>query len=311
MKKQNPQSKQPRAKPLPTPNSRIRNIFAITGMLIAVIALFNFNLLNNSYKEIKTTQSEIAGLEYSHQIARTIEHLQLHRGLTAGYLSGNLFLKETIVAEETQIEAQIKTVDALSAKAGFMLNSTDKGNWTLIKTGWQALQGRSASLSVKESFDLHSGLIRKTINLLGDVSDHSGLTTDQNISVNHLGNLTTFAIPNLIEHLGQLRAGVMTVMSQKRIANEDKVNLNNLKAHIKEALEYIQHDLADLTDLLATSPEFGAKIGKFSPELEQNINDIFKLTDDIASPPHQEVKADQLFSKFSVPVKNGYALLDV
>ncbi|MDD5384335.1 MAG: EAL domain-containing protein [Gallionella sp.] len=308
MKKQNLRSKQPHAVLPPTRNNPTRNIFAVTGMLIVVIVLFNFNLLSNSYIEIKTVQNEIAGLEYSHQITRAIEHLQLHRGLTAGYLSGNSFLKETIIAEEVQIDAQIKTVDALPAKAGFILNSTDNGNWTLIKTEWQTLQARSASLSAKESFDLHSVRINKAIHLLGDISDHSGLTTDRDIGINHLGNLTTFAIPNLIEHLGRLRAGVMAVMPHERIANEDKANLNNLKAHIMEALEHIQHDLAAVT---TTSPELGAKIGKFSPELEQNINDVFRLTDEIASPPHPEVKADQLFSKFSVPVKNGYALLNV
>jgi len=277
-------------------------------MLIIVIGLFNFNLLNNSYTGIKAVQNEIAGLEYSHQIARTIEHLQLHRGLTAGYLSGNSFLKETIIAEEAQIAAQIKTVDALPAKTDFILNSADNGNWVRIKTEWQALQGRSASLSVKQSFDLHSEMIGKAIHLLGDVSDHSGLTTDQDIGINHLGDLTTFAIPNLIEHLGQLRAGMMTVMSHERIANEDKTSLNNLKAHIAEALEHIQHDLATVA---ATSPELGANIGKFSPELEQNINDVFRLADEIASPLRPRAEADQLFLKFSVPVKNGYALLNV
>ena len=308
MKKQNPRSKQPHAGLPPARNNPTRNIFTVTGMLVVVIALFNLNLLNNSYSEIKTVQNEIAGLEHSHQIARTIEHLQLHRGLTAGYLSGNSSLKETILAEEAQIEAQIKTVDALPAKAGFMLNATDNNSWTLIKTEWRALQARAAGLSVKESFDLHSALIDKAIHLLGDISDHSGLTTDQDIGINHLGNLTTFAIPNLIEHLGRLRAGVMTVIPHERVANEDKANLNNLKAHITKALEHIQHDLTAVATL---SSGLDAKIGKFSPELEQNVNDIFKLADEIASPPYPEVKADLLFSKFSVPVKNGYTLFDV
>ena len=307
MKKQNLRSKQLHTGPSPARNNPTHSIFTVTGILVVIIALFNFNLLNSSYTEIKTAQNEIAGLEYSHQIARTIEHLQLHRGLTAGYLSGNSFLKE-IIAEEAQIEAQIKTVDALPAKAGFMLNSTDPNNWTLIRTEWQTLQARAIGLSVKESFDSHSALIDKAIHLLGDISDHSGLTTDQDIGINHLGNLVTFAIPNLIEHLGRLRAGVMAVMPHEKIANEDKANLDNLKVHITKTLEHIQHDLAAVA---TSSPELGAKIGKFSPELEQNINDVFELTDVIASPLHPEVKADQLFSSFSVPVKNGYALLNV
>src|SRR3989338_2026959 len=307
MKKQNLRSKQLHTGPSPARNNPTHSIFTVTGILVVIIALFNFNLLNSSYTEIKTAQNEIAGLEYSHQIARTIEHLQLHRGLTAGYLSGNSFLKE-IIAEEAQIEAQIKTVDAISAKAGFMLNSTDPNNWTLIRTEWQTLQARAIGLSVKESFDSHSALIDKAIHLLGDISDHSGLTTDQDIGINHLGNLVTFAIPNLIEHLGRLLAGVMAVMPHEKIANEDKANLNNLKVHITKTLEHIQHDLAAVA---TSSPELGAKIGKFSPELEQNINDVFELTDVIASPLHPEVKADQLFSSFSVPVKNGYALLNV
>src|SRR5574340_25831 len=307
MNKPNSQLKQPHAGLPATLTDPTRNIFVITAMLIAVIALFNFHIIDNSHQERKTVQGEIAGLEYSHQIALTIEHLQLHRGLTAGYLSGNPFLKEAIVTEEAQIEAQIKAVDILSPKSSVTLNSADKDNWNLIKTEWQALQGRSTGLSVKESFDLHSDLIGKAIHLLGDVSDHSGLTSDQDISINHLGNLTTFAIPNLIERLGRLRAGAVTVMSREKIANEDKANLNNLKVHIKEALEYIQHDLAAVA---ATNPEFSAKIGSFSSELEHNVNDVFKLTDEIASPLRPEIRADLLFSIFSVPVKNGYDLLN-
>ncbi len=308
MKKPNLRSKQLHTQPFSTRSKPTRNIFAVTGVLIVIIALFNFNLLNNSYTGIKTVQHEIAGLEYSHQIARTIEHLQLHRGLTAGYLSGNSFLRETIIAEEAQIEAQIKAVDALPAKAGLMLSSADNRNWALIKADWQALQERSAVLSVKENFDLHSSLIGKAIRLLGDVSDHSGLTTDQDIGINHLGNLTTFAIPNLIEHLGQLRAGVMPVMSREKIAAADKANLNNLKAQINEAMEHVRHDLAAVT---ATSPEIDARIGKFSPELAQNIDDVFSLADEIFLTPGTVIRVDQLFLKFSVPVKNGYTLLNV
>ncbi|WP_435626238.1 EAL domain-containing protein [Candidatus Ferrigenium straubiae] len=296
-------NQQPRTQSKPA-----RNIFAVTGVLIVIIALFNFNLLNNSYTEIKTVRHEIAGLEYSHQIARTIEHLQLHRGLTAGYLGGNAFLRESIVAEEAQIEAQIRAVDALAANTGFTLSPADDGNWALIKTGWHALQERSAALSMKESFDLHSSLIGKAIRLLGDVSDHSGLTTDKDIGINHLGNLTTFAIPNLIEHLGQLRAGVMAVMSREKIADGDKANLNNPKAQINEAMEHVRHDLAAVT---AANPEIDSRIGKFSPELALNIDEVFRLADEIALARGARVRADRLFLKFSVPVKNGYTLLNV
>ena len=308
MKKPNQKSRLPHSKSPSTGDNPTRNIFAVTGVLIAIIALFNFNLLNNSRAEIKAVKNEIAGLEYSRQIAQTIEHLQLHRGLTAGYLSGNSFLKETIVAEEAQIETQIRAVDALPAQTGFMLSPAENSSWTLIKTGWQALHEQSTGLSVKESFDLHSALIGKTINLLGDISDHSGLTTDRDIGINHLGDLTTFAIPNLIERLGQLRASIMGIMSRESVSGEDKANLNSLKVHISDALENIRHDLAAVA---AANPAFDAHNGKFSQELAQNIHDVFRLADEIAALPNPEIRADQLFLKFSVPVKNGYALLNV
>ena len=79
MKKQNLRSKQPHAGSHPARNNPTHNIFTVTGILVVVIALFNFNLLNSSYTEIKTVQNEIAGLEYSHQIARTIEQLSYPR----------------------------------------------------------------------------------------------------------------------------------------------------------------------------------------------------------------------------------------
>ncbi len=308
MEKANAHLRQPQTSQATISNNPTHRIFAVTGILVVVIALFNFNLLSNSYRGIRTVQNEIAGMEYSRQVARMIEHLQLHRGLTAGYLGGNSFLKETIAAEEVQIEAQIKAVDALPARTGFMLTLADNNNWALIKSDWQALQERSAGLSIKESFELHSRLIGKNIHLLGDISDHSGLTTDPNVGINHLGNLTTFAIPNLIEHLGQLRAGIMAVMSREKIADGDKATMNNLKAQINEAMEHVRHDLAAV---VAANPEIDAKLAKFSPELDRNINEVFRLADEITFSPATSIKADQLFLKFSVPVKNGYTLLNV
>lgn len=307
----NQQSKQPYTGLPPIQNNSTRNIFAVTGVLIVIIVLFNFNLLSNSYKEIKTTRNEIAGLEFSHNIAMTMEHLQRHRGLTAGYLSGNSFLKETLITEENQIEAHINALDAMIAKTGFMLDSADINNWNSIKTEWQALLVRSFELPMQENFDLHSVIINKAIKELGDISDHSGLTTDQNVGINHLVSMITIVIPNLNEHLGQLRAGVMTFMSLEKTSpekdvNDNKANLYKLKTHIVEALRYIQHNLSTVS---ATSPEIYAVLGKYSPELSQNIDEVLKMADEIAYPPYKKIKADQLFSIFSVPVKNGYDLL--
>ncbi|MDP1996552.1 MAG: PAS domain S-box protein, partial [Gallionella sp.] len=275
-------------------------------MLIAVIALFNFNLLGNSYAEIKNTKNEIIGLEYTHRIAQTIEHLQLHRGLAAGYLSGNSFLKEAILAEESQIDAQINTVDALSVQLGFMPNTAEGNDWTLIKTEWRALQKNYPELSIEESFGSHSSLINTAINLLGHISDHSGLTTDLDISANHLGNLITFAVPNLIEQMGQLRAGMMALTAQRTIPTETRMNLNNLMAPIKGSLERVSHNLAAVT---ATNPEFNARVGKFSPELEKNIGNVLHLTEKILSSSSHNIQAGQLFSEFSKPTRSGYALL--
>lgn len=307
MKNSKPQPKHQTAELPAVRNDPKHKIYFVTGVLITVIALFNFNLLGNSYAEIKEVESEITGLEYAHRITQTIEHLQLHRGLTAGYLSGNSFLKETILTEESQIDAQINTVDVLSAQSGFMPDAAGGNDWTLIKTEWRALQKHYPELSIEESFESHSSLINKAISLLGHISDHSGLTADRDISANHLGNLVTFAIPNLIEQLAQLHAGMMAVTDQQKITSEIKENLNNLKAPIKRSLERVSHNLAAVA---ATNPEFNTRVGKFSPELDQNIGNVLQLTEKIASLSSHNIQADQLFSEFSKPIISCYALLD-
>ncbi|MDP2760171.1 MAG: EAL domain-containing protein [Sideroxyarcus sp.] len=289
-------------------NNQKHRILFVTSALIAVIALFNFNLLSNLYAEIKNTENEIIGLEYTHHIAQTIDNLQQHRGLVAGYLSGSFFLKEAILAKESQIDAQINTVDLLSAKLSFMAGKAEGNDWTLIKTKWRALQKNDPELSIKESFVSHSSLINEAINLTGLVSDYSGLTIDRDLGANHLSDLITYALPSLIEQMGQLRASVMSVAAPQTISNDTKIKLHNLMAPIKGSMIHAYHDLGVMT---ASNPEFGAKTGKFSQELKQNISNALQLTEKIVSSSSHSIHANQLFSEFSKPTRSGYALLSV
>jgi methyl-accepting chemotaxis protein len=85
--------------------------FAIMGALaLLAIAVLVLNLYQSLHRVIDSSQRELAGIEVIKPIARMVQHLQVHRGLSSGVLSGNEAMKEQRAAREKEVHSALKAV---------------------------------------------------------------------------------------------------------------------------------------------------------------------------------------------------------
>ncbi|MEF8700002.1 MAG: hypothetical protein V5B33_11915 [Candidatus Accumulibacter sp. UW20] len=73
--------------------------FAIMGALALVAsAVLVVNLYQSLHRVIDSSQKELAGIAMIKPIARIVQHLQVHRGLSSGVLNGNEAMQEARAA---------------------------------------------------------------------------------------------------------------------------------------------------------------------------------------------------------------------
>ena len=62
--------------------------FAVLGLCaLAVMVFLLFNAVTGYLQNIRTTENELAGLQYLRHANRVVEFMQQHRGLSSGYLN--------------------------------------------------------------------------------------------------------------------------------------------------------------------------------------------------------------------------------
>ena len=129
--------------------------FAIMGALALVAsAVLVLNLYQSLYRVIDSSQRELAGVGMIKPIARVVQYLQVHRGLSSGVLSGNEEMKEQRAAKEKEVSAAFKAVAARLAP-----ELAASRAWKTAVEAWALLEKEGLDLIQRENFLAHNRLI--------------------------------------------------------------------------------------------------------------------------------------------------------
>ena len=83
-------------------------LWAVSLIAIAVVV---YSLFVNLERIIDPSQRRLEGLTLIEPIARAMQALQLHRGLSAALLSGNESMRDRRAAQEKEVTATFKTLE--------------------------------------------------------------------------------------------------------------------------------------------------------------------------------------------------------
>ena len=264
--------------------------FAIMGALaLAAIVVLLFGLYNSLDQVIRTSQRELAGIEAIKPMARLVQHLQQHRGMSAALINGNQAMKEKRAAKEVEVAAAIKAVEpkllpVLLANDGWKKVLADWGNISKDGLGWTST----------ESLAAHSRLIEDLLTFQAVVADEYTLTNDPEIDSMYLVDTALVKLPVALERLGKLRASGTGVMTKKQILQQQQVDITALLAELNTAVRALRINLE--------------KTSRYNPGMKVALDAATKDMADAAQQVTKVVVEDMFIGSFSMSAADYFAM---
>ena len=259
--------------------------FAIMGALaLLAIAVLLLNLYQSLHRVIDSSQQELAGIEVIKPMARLVQHLQVHRGLSSGVLNGNEEMKGMRSAREKAVREALT-----AAEARLTPELAASTAWKKVAEAWAFIEKEGLELIQRENFEAHNRLIDELLVFQTIVADEYALTNDPDIDSTYLIATAVDKSPQAIERMGQLRAlgtGVLTrkqplVLSQQVEFTVLLAGLNYSVASLRRNLQKTSRYNAGLQGTLEASiRDMGEAAEKVSVLVNQDI-----LSGTYATPP--------------------------
>jgi PAS domain S-box-containing protein len=251
---------------------------------------------------IRTSQRELEGIEIIKPFPQAIRLIQQHRGLSSVLLGGDKSIGNTRAAKE------IEATEALRGIEGKLPPSlASNKDLQRIKASWEQVRKEGLNWTRDENFAAHTSLIDQVRLFEVVTADEYALTQDPEIGTYYLIDSAIQKLPNVLEHLGRIRAYGAGILAEKRATTQQKVEMSTLIA-----------ELDDVIDDLKTNLE---KTGHLNPEIQgsmsvvsNNIINSAQLITSIAAADiitsHFTMRPGDFFEMATVAINNGYAQLN-
>ncbi|MGO4220312.1 methyl-accepting chemotaxis protein [Lysobacter sp. TAF61] len=267
-----------------TPATRLmaRLRFSQKAMVIGTAFMLTCGVLAGIL--ITRSNAEIAAARMQHEASAGLGHLQ--RAMLAmqdhSQLEARRFAKDT-VADQALAKAA-DTVDAeLEALSAWQ---QDKLTDAPLQAPIQAARSAWAKAvdthkDAAEAVVAHNAAIRRVGELMGQLSDHTGLAQAQNAAVLYMGHAGTDWIPTLAEYTAQQSLVGVRVLGEGAIWVDDRTNLavsRNMQEYVRSRVELEYKDATEELPRLAVTagkPLTGAlaAIAKQNELIQANILD--------------------------------------
>ncbi|MDO9235391.1 MAG: methyl-accepting chemotaxis protein [Aquabacterium sp.] len=212
---------------------KLSHKFLILGLLtLIMIALPTAMYVSYVLAETRAAHLEAQGVPPLIALNKTVQQVQVHRGLSAGMLAGSDVLaaqrpaaRDSVVALISQVDARLKESDGSPA----VLTS-----WSKIKQTWQTLEQAVAAkqLQPAESLAQHTQLIAAMFQLNDDLLNGYGLSLDPNADTYFLIQASMVQANTLAEKLGLMRGRGTGALASKVLEPQNKGVFIALKGQV-------------------------------------------------------------------------------
>jgi methyl-accepting chemotaxis protein len=223
---------------------------------VALSSLPTVMLLQKIGADIAFSERELQGSDTTKKLLATLQSVQKHRGLSAGFLGNNTLAE--------QRETMKRTIfDNYAASRASLMQAKDKDKalkqFDAAERSWKELAAAvdAKSIPVRESYLRHTQLAADLLGVVDAVLDHSWLIFDPEADGYFVIVSTYVHIPWLAEGLGQARALGTGLVAQKQASMEDRFTMTALLDRAKERMESAQSMIGKV---LQTNPELKAKL---------------------------------------------------
>ena len=223
---------------------RLSHNFLILGCMALVMTLVPLSLyVHDLYRETQQAQREASGMPPILAVNGVVNHLQVHRGTTAGMLGGDSAMAARRPALRDAVHAQFAAAQQ-ALKAAQSPAPMDQHLQTLNQS-WQALESsiQSQNLTAPQSMAQHTQLINSLLQLSEGLMHHYQLSLTPHADNQALIQALLTQAPLLGENLGLLRGQGSGFLAQGLLPPENRGALGALQRRVSELQSAMAHTL--------------------------------------------------------------------
>ncbi|MBL0208463.1 MAG: methyl-accepting chemotaxis protein [Propionivibrio sp.] len=267
--------------------------FAVMGALaLAAIAVLLFGLHESLDRVIRSSQHELAGIEVLKPMARLVQQLQQHRGLSSSVLNGDETVKEQLAAKAAEVREAFKSVEAK-----FQPSLVDNDAWKKIRASWTEIDTDGLDLTGTENFAAHTRLIRSVLVFQAVVSDEYSLTNDPDIDSRYLADTSLIKLPVALESLGQLRSLGTGVLTKKQLPPLLQTNISSLLRDFNVSVDALRINLG--------------KTARYNPGIKPALDQAAKELTDVSEQIANIVQTEMFLGAFVMSSADYFATVTV
>jgi diguanylate cyclase (GGDEF)-like protein/PAS domain S-box-containing protein len=251
-------------------------------MSLIAIAVVVYSLIVNLDRVIQPSQQRLEGLTLIEPITRTMQALQLHRGLSAVLLGGNASMRDRRAAQEKEVTDSLGT---LEEKLPPGLTGTE--DYRHIRTAWARLQKEGLEWTVAENLAAHTVLIEHLQFFEQLVSEEHLLVMDTDIAAYYLTDISIHRLTHVLEHLGRLRAYSTGALTRKQLTEDQRVDLRVMMAGLDDALRHFNLGIDS--------------VGRHNPAIHGSLQEVSRDIGNSVRLVTELVTTDILSGRFATP----------
>jgi len=249
---------------------------------LVAISVVVYGLFISLERVIQPSQRELQGLALVEPVSRTVQFIQLHRGLSTALLGGNETMRDRRAATEREAAEAFKAMEGVLPPG--LASSEDLRS---IKDNWERLRKEGLQWTVTENFAAHTRLVEQLQLFELSVADDYALTLDTELTTFYLIDTTVNRLPHALEHLGQLRAYGTGILARKQITESQKARINSLMGESGSTLNELRINIE--------------KTGRYNPAVRGPLLAAYGGIADSARQITGLVESDILTGHFATP----------
>ena len=202
---------------------RLAQKFTLLGLLtLAMVAFPSALYLKQTITDVRQAHRQAEGVPVLMALNMVIQHTQVHRGLSAGVLSGNEGMQQRRVTAKEAVNQALGNAAALLAQNDAPVQEQQRlQKW---QTTWQALEQAVAAnkVEVADSFARHTDLIAELMMINEELLVAYRLQSNEDPANVALLQAALVQAPQLTEGVGQMRAMGTGFLTQAFLSVDDR-----------------------------------------------------------------------------------------
>ena len=270
--------------------------FGLLGLLFLIaITVLAYSLFVSLNAVINTSQQQLQSISLIRPISHTVQVIQQHRGFSAALLGGNGAMRDKRAAKEKG------TTDAFNALEGSLPDSLRAAeDWHSIRKSWESLRKEGLHWTVAENFTAHTRLIEQM--LLFEAAH----TQSSEIDMFYLVDIAINKLPDMLEHLGRIRAYGTGILAEKQISEAQKRQIYGLLANLNDALLPLE---TGFDKAARHNPALQGTLSAASRDIADSTQQIVGLVESDIITGHFATSPEDFLMMITTVIDNSYAHL--